>query len=296
MSKRSEEYVNELTRCPDGWRINCAHKAILGVLSECHSPVRKTIWPSMEYIAEHACVSIDTAKRKMKELEDHLVIERVRPERQGRGQMTEYVFLEIDAPDLLRQKLHTLGLGDGFDEPGEGGQDAPLINDGEKPERGAEGVQTDPEKGCRRGAEGVQGARHYKEEPGTGNRFEPGMTIDSLAAISDIPDGLDASSYASAVMDQLGMVRDRRFFGAEHSVMVSAIEICAREENLSHRDAALAIYERGHADQLNGATVNRFWLQDKKWKQPAKSGVTSITSIPRRPKTPAEKLAEQDEA
>jgi hypothetical protein len=282
VSKRSEEYVNELTRCPDGFRINCAHKAILGVLSECHSPVRKTIWPSIKYIAEHACVSLSTAKAKMKQLEQHLVIERVRPESQGRGQFTEYVFLEIDAPERLRQKMLTLGLGDGFDEEEKGVSITPLSEGPEEGERGQEGVNLDPQKGSGRGQEGVKTAIRNKEEPGTGNRFEPGMdSINSLGTISDLPEGLDASSYASAVMDQLGMVRDRRYFGAEHSVMVSAIEILAREEQLSPRAAALAIYERGHADALNGAVINRFWLQDKKFKQPQKSGVTSINSIPR---------------
>jgi hypothetical protein len=291
LSKRSEEYVNELTRCPDGFRINCAHKAILGVLSECHSPVKKTIWPSMEYIAEHSCVPIATAKRKMQELEDHLVIERIRPDRQGRGQFNEYVFLEIDAPERLKEKLKAANLGDGFETaeelPVKGAHSEPLNGDASEGERGSEGAQ----KGLRRGSEGAQNAIANKEEPGTGNR-EPGKEPPTAAG-GDLPEGLDASSYAAAVMDRMGWIYDPRFHGGEHAMMTRAIAVCAAEEKTSLRDAAQAIYERGKADMLNGITVNRFWLSDRKFLQPKKSQGAAAME-PRRYRTPAEKLREQD--
>jgi hypothetical protein len=296
LSKRSEEYVNELTRCPDGFRINCAHKAILGVLSECHSPVKKTIWPSMEYIAEHSCVPIATAKRKMQELEDHLVIERIRPDRQGRGQFNEYVFLEIDAPERLKEKLKAANLGDGFETaeelPVKGAHSEPLNGDASEGERGSEGAQ----KGLRRGSEGAQNAIANKEEPGTGNREPGNVPQTSLDSDSRLPDGLGASSYAMAVMDSLAMVRDTRYPGREHSIVVNAIETLAREERLSHRDAAEAIVDRGKADRLNGSPINCFWFSDQKFLQPKKSnGAAAAMGITaRRPRTPAEKLAEQD--
>jgi hypothetical protein len=296
VSKRSEEYVNELTRCPDGFRINCAHKAILGVLSECHSPVKKTIYPSMEYIAEHSCIPLATAKRKMQELEDHLVLERIRPVRQGRGQLTEYVFLEIDDPMRLQQKLKDLGLGDGYEtpesEPKKGAQGEPLSNASSEDERGSEGAQ----KGLKRGSEGAQIGNRYKEEPGTGNREPGNVPQTSLDSDSRLPDGLGASSYAMAVMDSLAMVRDTRYPGREHSIVVNAIETLAREERLSHRDAAEAIVDRGKADRLNGSPINCFWFSDQKFLQPKKSnGAAAAMGITaRRPRTPAEKLAEQD--
>ncbi|HZD31620.1 MAG TPA: helix-turn-helix domain-containing protein, partial [Candidatus Angelobacter sp.] len=157
MSAEATAYVTALRKCPDGAALNCAHKAVLWCLADHHNRSTRRCDPSQPLLSEESCVQRDSLKRALAYLDAHAVIARIRPENQGRGQVCSYVFLALDAPEELAHRLS---------RPGKGVHVAPFFSPSE---RGAEGVQIEPE----RGAEGVHGTQRNKEEPGTKSNLEP---------------------------------------------------------------------------------------------------------------------------
>lgn len=187
MSLRAVSYVLEMTHAPDGYQLNSTDGMVLTVLADCHHPERDTVWPSISTIREKSkCKSDTTVKETIRRLEEHLIIERIRPDNQGRGQSNSYIFLDLDAPTRLRWKMVAAGVID--DEP-KGGEIRPLsqgeliteegrlkaglepLQDGQK---GAGRGRISAKKGAGRGSEGGKIDHRYKEEPRTGNRIESG--------------------------------------------------------------------------------------------------------------------------
>ena len=146
LSFRALNYVTELRMCEDGAPLDARQKLLLMMLAHYHNSEVNASWPSVPRLAVESLCDEGTARRHLKYLEKHNVLMRLKPETQGRGQLTRYVFLAIDRPTELARLLN-----------GKGVQDATLFSAGK---RVAEGVQTEPE----RVAEGVQNGIRYKEE------------------------------------------------------------------------------------------------------------------------------------
>lgn len=105
MSWHATAWVKELHKCPDGAQLSRGQKLLLFVLADYHNTSAKQAWPSVLTLASESLLSISQAKRDLKYLEEHLVIERARPRKYGRGYLTAYRFLELDAPKLLAERL-----------------------------------------------------------------------------------------------------------------------------------------------------------------------------------------------
>lgn len=112
MSFQASSYVLELTQSPDGYRLNSTDKSVLHVLANNHNPVKRKAYPGVAYIASRACCSERSARDVLTRMEEHLVIERVRPDSYGRGRVTDYIFLELDSPERLKEKLAARQNGD----------------------------------------------------------------------------------------------------------------------------------------------------------------------------------------
>jgi hypothetical protein len=162
VSWEANNYVNQLTECPDGAELTRGQKCLLLVLSNFHNPEVRAAWPSVETLARLSLASVDTTRRDLAYLSDHCVIAQRKPERQGRGKLCSYSFLMIDDPERLKAQLQ---------EVAKGLQNASLFC---PPERVAEGSQTAPE----RVAEGSHPAPRNKEETGTKTNTNRNITPD----------------------------------------------------------------------------------------------------------------------
>src|SRR6516162_3345290 len=100
MSWRASAYVKDLVVCPNGEPITRAEKLVLFVLADYHQDkMGAYTYPSILQIAPKALCTKDTCSDALASLEDKGVLECVKPARQGRGQVTYYVFLELDKVD-----------------------------------------------------------------------------------------------------------------------------------------------------------------------------------------------------
>lgn len=96
MSFKALNYVMDLDVCEDGADLTAGQKMILFCLAHCHNPEHGHAWPSLPYIAQKSKISEQQARRNIHYLEAHGVLRVVKPERQGRGQVTKYFFPVID--------------------------------------------------------------------------------------------------------------------------------------------------------------------------------------------------------
>ena len=165
MSWHATAWVKDLHRCPDGALLSRGQKLLLFVLADYHNTSAKQAWPSVLTLASESLLSISQAKRDLKYLEEHLVIQRCSPRKYGRGYLTAYQFLELDAPELLAERLEKRVHGERilwqrvpeiiptvFGEP-----------------KGPEEVHLEQKKG----SEGVQNALLYIEEQRTPIQQKP---------------------------------------------------------------------------------------------------------------------------
>lgn len=157
MSAEATAYVTALRECPDGAELTCTQKCVLYCLADHHNRSTRRCYPGRDLLVAESLTSKDTVQRAVDYLERHLVIECQYPSNQGRGKCCGYVFLFLDAPRRLAQKLKQVEKGE---------HSAPLFC---PPERGAEGEHPAAE----RGAEGEQTAHRNKEEPRTNYNQEP---------------------------------------------------------------------------------------------------------------------------
>jgi len=137
----------------------------LFVLADYHNTVAKQAWPSVLTLASASLLSVSQAKRDLKYLEEHFVIERCHPTKYGRGYLTAYRFLELDAPKLLAERLEKRVHGERILW-----QPAPESMESTQGDRkGPERVHSDREMGSER----VQNAAPYIEERRTPIQQEP---------------------------------------------------------------------------------------------------------------------------
>jgi len=155
MSAEATAYVTQLRQCPDGAELTAAHKAILWCLADRHNRSTRRCDPGMALLEDESRVPQSSLKRALGYLEDHCIIKRVFPENQGRGKLSNFVFLALDAPDEYAHKLRQLS---------KGVQAEPLFC---PPQRGPEGAQD----GAERGSEGAQIGTRNKEQPLT--KYKP---------------------------------------------------------------------------------------------------------------------------
>jgi hypothetical protein len=189
MSWKATSYVKGLDKCPDGAPMTRGMKLLLSTLADYHHNTLKLAWPSMGRLAPEAKCSVDQIRRDLNYLELHLVVARVYPEVEGRGHTLSYEFLELDNPEELERLLEKGCMGAALSSSGDdreesgpdlekGGTGATLA----AARRVAEGLQVERE----RGAEGLQGARPYKEEPV--NKELTGEHSTPDGAINDSPE------------------------------------------------------------------------------------------------------------
>jgi hypothetical protein len=150
-------YVMEMREFPDGVGVDATDKAIAFVLAHHHNPEQRITWPKRETIAAAACTSLPTTKRRLAAMERHFFIRRVRPDNQGRGQLTIYRFLALDEPLELERLLAGEPWVSVFPN---GGQIDPLFS---PRERGSEGAHP----AAKRGSKGVQNRTRNKERTGS---------------------------------------------------------------------------------------------------------------------------------
>jgi hypothetical protein len=179
MSVEAVAYVLELESCPDGAELSRGQKLLLFCLADHHSRHTRNAFPSVPLLAKESLSSLSSTKRDLNYLEKHCVIEQRKPEHQGRGKLSSYVFLFLDDQDRLRAKLAQLS---------KGVQGEPLFC---PPKRGPEGVQGEHE----RGSKGVQGAPRNKEESGTKTFnhepcVQPGQISTDCPTWKALPEGL----------------------------------------------------------------------------------------------------------
>lgn len=105
MSWQATAWVKELRKCSDGALLSRGQKLLLFVLADYHNTLARQAWPSVRTLATESLLSLSQAKRDLRYLEEHLVIARGRPRKYGRGYLTTYRFLELDAPEVLAERL-----------------------------------------------------------------------------------------------------------------------------------------------------------------------------------------------
>jgi Helix-turn-helix domain len=88
LSHEASAYVKKLMRD----QVTRRQKLLLMVLADYHNPARQAAYPSLKLLAEESLMDVRECRRVLNELA-HL-IERVPG--QGRGDFTEYRFLELD--------------------------------------------------------------------------------------------------------------------------------------------------------------------------------------------------------
>jgi hypothetical protein len=152
LSVQAVAYARALMECEDGAPLSAGQKLLLICLADYHNGETKDAFPGLPLLAKESLVTVRQAQRYLKYLEEHCVTMAHRPERQGAGKKTKYVFLALDAPRELarRLNLHAKGC-----------QDVTLFSDAE---RVTEGRHLEAKR--------VTEGRHssvvcYKEEPRT---------------------------------------------------------------------------------------------------------------------------------
>jgi hypothetical protein len=186
MSFHALDYVLELTEAPNGEELSAAEKLILLVLAHCHNGHRRAAWPSVEKMAREGLTTERNARRILRELERKAIVRSRRPERQGRGQYTEYSFPAID------------------DEKGGSNVPLPPVKGGRvrPPSSQSKGDVSAPlfdseeggRKGDGRGTEGGRGEPRNKEEQELVN--EGTKTKAKALATFALPDWIDAKLWA----------------------------------------------------------------------------------------------------
>ncbi len=228
MSVEAMAYALNLERCEDGAELSQSQKLLLMILANYHNTRSKTSWPSLPTLAEQCLCSEDTIRRAFEYLERHCTVLRVKPERQGRKQITEYMLLGFDRRDVLAQKLAELAAG-------KGSHGATLFC----PEkRVAEGSQIEPErvaegsqKTGERVAEGSQKGRKVSGHPienkesrartgtgtkATGTKATGGESdCSALATGGETPPHPDRGGYSQRDFDE----RDYRKFCEQRDVV-----------------------------------------------------------------------------
>ncbi|SPE34465.1 hypothetical protein SBA2_900004 [Acidobacteriia bacterium SbA2] len=96
MSWRASGYVKELAQCPDGAPLGRGQKLLALILADYHNTAHCRAWPSIPTLVQEALCSRATVIRDLNHLEAHGLIRQIHPERQGRGQRCEYIFVELD--------------------------------------------------------------------------------------------------------------------------------------------------------------------------------------------------------
>jgi len=105
MSWQAMDYVKKLKACEDGAQLTAEQKCLLYTLADYHQGDSRAAWRKREELAREALISIKTMRRYLDYLEEHCIIETRYPEKQGRGDFCRYVFLRLDDPDRLRERL-----------------------------------------------------------------------------------------------------------------------------------------------------------------------------------------------
>lgn len=165
MSWQATAWVKDLHNCPDGAHLSRGQKLLLFVLADYHNTALRQAWPSVVTLAGDADASLSQVKRDLNYLEEHLVLERCRPAKLGRGYLTAYRFLALDAPELLAERLSKRVQNEPLLEVRES-KGIPSLS-GSEPN--AEGVHPDPKKGLER----VQNVPSYIEEQRTPKQQKP---------------------------------------------------------------------------------------------------------------------------
>src|SRR5215469_723852 len=105
MSWRASAYVKELIVCPNGDQISRSEKMVALILADSHQDgVGRYTFPSVPTLAYYALMDVSTCRRALLALETKGVISRTRGDRQGRGQVTFYKFVELDEPAESAEK------------------------------------------------------------------------------------------------------------------------------------------------------------------------------------------------
>jgi hypothetical protein len=127
MSHRATLYVKDLRLCPNGETISQLEKLVAYALADYHQDkLNARTFPSVASLAAESMMDERACRRHLANLERKGVIERVRPETQGRGSLTFYLFCELDRIE-------------------KGGQCVPLLLNRKEGKRGTEGGQ---KEGC----------------------------------------------------------------------------------------------------------------------------------------------------
>jgi hypothetical protein len=158
VSIRAVSYVRDLKACEDGAELLAAQKLMLMVLADSHSIETLDAFPGIPRLAEDSLIHVSTAQRYLAYLEKHCTLAILKPERQGAGQFTRFVFLGLDFPEELARRREQVVKGSQFT----------TLFLTEK--RVAEGSQIQG----KRVAKGSQIGIRYKEESRIKSNQEPG--------------------------------------------------------------------------------------------------------------------------
>jgi hypothetical protein len=257
MSLAALNYMMELEEFPDGTPLNATHKVVGLVLANAHNGHTRLCWPSIELISRKARLSPRTVQRMLQEMETHGIIRRIRPDRQGRTHITEYVFPTLPPVDQSAPKKLKEGRQGGTLSPMvsavSGNQEA-YQGDTLIAERATEGCHPRQE----RVTEGCPPRLPYKEEPGTvltGNHSAPVGQDDSCEF-----------DLAQDVIKELALVGSRDLI----EVIRLSIPVLAKVEELTLLQAHAVLLERARVAAAGGITLNRFWFADRKFLQTKK--------------------------
>jgi hypothetical protein len=97
MSWQATAHIKELMRCPDGAPMSRGQKLLALILADYHNTHYKAAFPSVLTLAKEAFASHAQTKRDLAYLEEHGVIQKVRPEKMGRGWVCAYQFPLLDS-------------------------------------------------------------------------------------------------------------------------------------------------------------------------------------------------------
>jgi len=184
MSWQAMEYVKKLKACEDGAELTPEQKCLLYTLADYHQGDSRAAWRKRDELAGEALISVATMKRYLVYLEEHCVIERRFPEKQGRGDFCRYVFLRLDDPERLRERL-------GDKQKGLSGEPLFKAQKGlnSEPLSCAEGVQKGFKIEGKRGSEGAQNRERNKEATTTESKHQPQPTAGvTKSALDSLPE------------------------------------------------------------------------------------------------------------
>jgi hypothetical protein len=104
-------YAKSLTSAPNGERLNQREKLLLMILADSHNTDRGCAWPSVATLAHECLMDERLTRRTIASLESKMILERVHPENQGRGNITEYRFLGLEEKEGNRAPLSKAAKG-----------------------------------------------------------------------------------------------------------------------------------------------------------------------------------------